>query len=111
MATKTTGLEFKRFYADKSIWTDGLWHEEQTAVVNGVEVNEDFCFENLADTDELVISDGVVLSKDNGELCSLESFFKKWRRAQNTETLIVTVDKSKRDAVVAAIKAAGGKVG
>ena len=44
------------------------------------------------------------------DLGSLESFFKKWRKKQNTATLIVECDLAKIDAMKAAVKAAGGKI-
>lgn len=41
---------------------------------------------------------------------SFETYFKRWKKKQATVSVIVECDVSKRDAVIAAIKAAGGKV-
>ena len=119
MAIKTNGAELKAFYNDDAYWqkkedstSDDIWHEELVLVVNGAEQSDDFSInEDLQDEDQVTIIDGVVLSnieKFNGR--SFESFFKAWRKQQNTVYLSVSAPKDKLDAVLAAIKAAGGSV-
>jgi hypothetical protein len=50
----------------------------------------------------------VVLDKDNTP--SLESFFKKWRKAQTTVSFIVECHKDHAEAIKAGIKMMGGTV-
>ena len=112
MPVKTTGAEWKRFYADKEFWPDEAWHEDEEVIVNGLPTSDDFDLSAVHDTDVLVVGGGIVflpdLDMDRGP--SLEAHFKRWRKTQNTVSVIVEVDKTKFDAVAAAIKAAGGKV-
>ncbi|RMN21125.1 hypothetical protein ALQ64_02841 [Pseudomonas cannabina] len=119
MATKTNGAELKAFYNDDAHWlkspeskADDIWHEDLVLVVNGVEQVDDFSItEDLKDEDQVTIVDGVVLSKlDDFKDRSFESFFKAWRKHQNTAYLSVTVPKEKVEALRAAILAAGGSI-
>jgi len=112
MATKTNGAELKAFYNDDAYWTDDIWHEELTLEVNGVERSDDFSInEDLKGEDQVTIVDGAVLSNlEDFKDRSFESFFKAWRKQQNTVYLSVAVPKEKLDAVRAAILAAGGSV-
>ncbi len=119
MATKTNGAELKAFYNDDGYWLktpdskgDDVWHEDLVLVVNGVEQVDDFSItEDLKDEDQVTIVDGAVLSnRDDFADRSFESFFKAWRKQQNTAYLAVTVPKEKLEAVRAAILAAGGSI-
>lgn len=119
MATKTTGAELRAFYNDDSYWlksgdgnSDDVWHEELVLEVNGVEQSDDFSInEDLKDEDQVKLVNGHVLSTREGFADrSFESFFKAWRKQQNTVYLSVAVPKEKLDAVCAAILAAGGSV-
>jgi len=119
MATKTNGAELKAFYNDDAYWlktpaskTDDIWHEDLVLMVNGVEQADDFSItEDLKDEDQVTIVDGVVLSnRDDFKGRSFESFFKAWRKQQDTVYLAVAVPKDKQDAVRAAILAAGGSI-
>ena len=119
MATKTTGAELRAFYNDDAYWlksgdgkSDDVWHEELVLEVNGIEQSDDFSInQDLKDEDQVKIVYGHVLSTSEGfEGRSFESFFKTWRKQQNTVYLSVAVPKEKLDAVRAAILAAGGSV-
>lgn len=119
MATKTSGAELKTFYNDDDYWlktpgstSDDIWHEDVVLMVNGVEQAEDFSItDDLKDEDQVTIVDGVIFSNLEGfNDRSFESFFKAWRKKQNTVYLSVTVPKDKLEAVRAAIKAAGGSI-
>lgn len=118
MATKTTGLELKTFYADEQYWNpviEGeqveLWHEELTLTVNGKKPDGEVAIESLADSDTVVLEYGSVLSAHPaGPTMSFETFSKTWRKKQDTAYLSITVPKGKLDAVKAAVKAAGGKI-
>jgi hypothetical protein len=105
---KTTGAEFWRFYHDDIFWPDGSYHDDSLVRVNGEEV-EDYTRDSIPDDAKIEIEAGVVVFEDGDEV-SLESHFKKWRKAQNTASIVVECPKDKLDAVKAAIKASGGRV-
>lgn len=112
---KTTGAEFKRFYSDEAFWTDGLFHEEEMIVIDGESICDDMGFtdvnlEEVADDVKMEISEGIVFKDNYEEVCSFESYFRKWRKLQNFVFLTVEAPKEKVDAIRDAIKAAGGKV-
>lgn len=110
MPTKTTGAEFKRFYDDKQFWPDNsdTYHEYEVVLVNG-EDHGDKGYENIPDDAIVILIHGIVFNAQHGsEEPSFETYFKRWRKLQTTTSIVVECDISKRDAVVAAIQAAGG---
>lgn len=112
MTTKTTGAEFKRFYADAKYWPEGgdVWHEEEEVTVSGQQVEEySLDVDKMADSDIITIAGGVVFGVSTGDDISFETYFKRWRKEQTTVSLVVECDKAKLDAVKDAIKAAGGR--
>ena len=110
MTVKTTGAEFKRFYFDDAYWPDGTWHEDEEIEVDGLPISEDLAIEDVPDTASMRIAGGVVMGLADGSGPSVESYFKKWRKAQSTVSLLVECDKDKEDAVRSAVRAAGGRV-
>lgn len=108
MSAKTTGIEFKRFYNDPAFWPDGAYHDDDVVIVDGVE-HEDLDLDKIPDNAKVVIECGVVFFP-GGEMVAFDTYFRRWKKAQTTRTIVVEVDASKLDAVVAAVKAAGGKV-
>ena len=38
MTTKTTGMDLKAFYSDPEFWPNGVWHEGEEIIVNGVDL-------------------------------------------------------------------------
>lgn len=111
MATKTNGAEFKRFYSDSAFWPDGAWHEDVTFLVDGQQADDSVDMSAVADGAEVTIDGGIVLgAQPEGREPSVETHFKRWRKLQTTKTLVVEVDAAKLEAVLQAIKAAGGKV-
>ncbi|HGK7311135.1 hypothetical protein [Aeromonas caviae] len=111
MTTKTTGLEFKRFMADKVLWPGDIWHEDAAISVDGVHMPDGVDVENLSDSAVVRIDGGAVFGPqwDENEP-SLETYFKRWRKQQTTTVFVVECDSSKLEDVKAAIKAAGGRV-
>lgn len=113
MATRTTGAEYKRFYSDPNAWPadSETWNEDTILKVNGVEL-EDYDVERFADTDRIIIVSGIVLSDrwDSDQAPSLESYFKRWKKAQDTVILTVQVSKELQAAVEKAIAEVGGKL-
>lgn len=107
---KTTGAEFWRFYNDDKFWPDGAWHDDTLVKVNG-EVIDDYEPKNIPDNAQVLIDGGVIFMDEHGdENVAFESHFRKWRKAQDTESIVIECPKDKIDAVKAAIKAAGGKI-
>lgn len=110
MAIKTTGAEFWRFYNDDEFWPDGAWHEDTVVTVNG-ETVDDYTREIVPDDALVVIDGGVIfLAADGNKTVNFDSHFRKWRKVQDTMSIVVECPTAVIDAVKAAIKAAGGKV-
>lgn len=115
MATKASGIEFKRFYNDPQYWpaVGDTYHEDVVFIVNGQELSDERDPGSVADADVVSIDGGIVMHSpfyDAGKEPSMESYFKRWRREQNTIIVAVECDRKDLEAVQAAIKAAGGKV-
>lgn len=118
MTVKCVGAEFKRFYNDPEYWVsperspdDYTWHDDGMIAVNDVEQPYGIEVEKLNDTDRVSINGGVVFGQVVGpKEPSLENYFKRWRKAQNTTSIVVDCPKEKLDAILAAIKASGGSV-
>lgn len=114
MATKTSGAEIKRFYNDPEFWPedDGdTYHDDEEIAVDGKPMDAGHGIEDIPDSAVVTIAGGMVFSKKwDGDEPSFETYFKRWKKKQATVSVIVECDVSKRDAVIAAIKAAGGKV-
>lgn len=110
MATKTTGAEWKRFYQDPAAWPDGWFHEDEEVTVNGV-FDENADLTEVPDDAIVVVKGGIIYEGEyaNGGK-SVEGHFKKWRKAQTTQFLVVEVHKDKAGELKAVITAAGGKV-
>lgn len=113
---KTTGKEFKAFENDVTYWHPGNSEREATYMddvileINGAEV-EDFDVQQFNDTDRIKIVAGTAMYCTKGpDDQPLDSYFKRWKKEQSTSTIFVEVNKDKLDAVIKAIKAAGGKV-
>lgn len=115
MATKTTGAELKRFYQDPTYWPqdDGnTWHDDETITVNGDVKEFGVDIGSIPDAAVVTVEGGIVFGpqwKSDNEP-SFEGYFKRWRKLQKTKSFVVECDESKLEAVMAAIKAAGGKV-
>jgi len=114
MTTKTTGAELKRFYADPEFWPEDngdTWHDDEVITVDGTPMDHEKGIAGIPDTSVVAVSGGIVYSPEwDGNEPSFEAYFKRWKKKQSTVSLIVECDVTKRDAVVAAIRAAGGKV-
>lgn len=110
MSTKTTGAEWKKFYADDSAWPDGWFHEDEIITINGIK-DDDIDLKTIADDSVVVVSGGVVFMGDYGnDGDSLEGHFKKWRKKQTHVFLTVEVHKDNVDKVRSGIESSGGKV-
>lgn len=110
MTVKTTGAEFKRFYFDDAYWPDGAWHEDEEIELDGSPISGGPAIEDIHDAASLKVTGGIVMGLADGSEPSFESYFKKWRKAQNTASIVVECAKDKEKAVRAAIRAAGGRI-
>lgn len=118
MATKTNGLEFKRFHEDDDFWNievDGVnreyWYDDTVYKVNGVEAQDSIEIDNIEDSDRVDIISGWVYSDDpKVNVISLESFFKKWRKNKDLSYISIEIHKDKLDELKDLIRQLGGKV-
>ena len=106
MTVKTTGAEFKRFYADSEFWPEGAWHEEDEILADGEEPD---ILDEIPDNAVVSITGGVVLGIEDKEP-SLESWFRAWRKKQTTASFVVECKVVDKAEIIAGIIAAGGKV-
>ena len=110
VTTKTTGAEWKRFYADKAYWPEHAYHEDEEIIVDGKPWTWDAELMTVADAAKITVSGGVVYLKEHDrEGPSVEAYFKHWRKAQSTVSFSCEAPRDLADAVKAAILAAGGK--
>lgn len=109
---KTTGAEFNRFYSDPEYWPEGRWHDDTDVTVNGVHEEDLGSLQDLP-ADALVQFTCGDVYEDGGydkHVASFPAHFKRWKKAQTTESAVVEFPKGKADEVAAAIAALGGKV-
>jgi hypothetical protein len=114
MAVKTTGVEWKRFYNDQEYWPKGRYHDEEVIYIDGV-MPEEVDLDNIPDAAVMKIEGGYVADDTVGQIKdttinSLEGHFKKWRKKQSTESIVIEVDKSKVEELKAALKSLGAKI-
>lgn len=104
MTVKTTGVELKAFYADKTFWPedsaetrDHTWHDDEEIFVDGVSFDRDNNISEIADNAKVQLAGGIVFGPKwaEGDGPSFEGYFKQWRRIQNTAFLAVTVSKDR----------------
>lgn len=105
---KVTGAEFKKFYNDSSIWTEGVYHEEVVFAVNGVVVDE--LSDPLLDTDIVSFSGGFITNEDNANLGTFTGAFRKWKKKRSAALFVVECDINNVNHVKQCIHQAGGKV-
>lgn len=107
-----SGAEWKAFYNDKIFWTD-VSHDEEVITVNG-EPSESPTYLGVEDTDVVRVEGGTVYHYNSAfisaPICSLETYIKRWRKAQKQTTLTITVDKASEKALREVVKTLGGKV-
>ena len=88
-----------------------LLYDDVAFTVNGVLLEDGAMDEDgLAASDKVSIEGGWVYALADGSDRDFEAHFEAWRQRHSTRTLLVQVDASKLDAVLAAIVAAGGSV-
>ena len=117
MSVKLTSAEMKALYADKGVFPKGSYVEDEVIWVNGEEIDTfDFEIDKLQNTDAVLIYGGSLYNRSprmwdgRGPGESFEAEIRRWLKARKIVSFLVTVDKSKEEAVRLAIKKAGGKV-
>jgi monoamine oxidase len=111
-AVKMSGKDFKDFYNDPTLWAGEAYHDDVLILVNGAEFVSDALdgdASTIADTDQVVVEYGVYYAPDGADK-DLAAVARRWLKARSTTTLLVEVAKDKQVALVAAVKAAGGRV-
>ena len=106
MTVKTTGAEFKRFYADSEFWPEGASHEQEEILADGEEPD---IVDEIPDNAVVSITGGIVFGIE-GKEPSLESWFRAWQKKQTTTSFVVECEIVDKAEVIAAIIAARGKV-
>lgn len=111
MGVKTNGSEFKRYYNDPDSWPKDAWHDDILIVVDGRELGDDAELNEIADHAIVEIQSGVVYtSEDDRDPVDMELHFKRWRKKQSVQTILVSIEVSKLDEFKVAIKQLGGKI-
>lgn len=116
MSVKMTGLEWKTYYSDISLWRGTFSHEDETLIVNGTEYNGDYYA--VSNFDIVELSGGRIYKALDTTMeptyeylpISMETHFKRWRSERNFVILAVKVSRDKLSTVKLAIKEAGGKI-
>lgn len=113
MSTKTTGAEYKAYLneTDSLWWPEGAYMDDEVLLVDGISTEDDYSFDaqKLGDNAKVMIEYGNYYAKTHDDPIALETHFKRWRKAQTTARGAFECPKDKLDAVISAIKAAGGK--
>ena len=108
MTIKTTGLEFKRFYNDKSIWGYGVYYEEEELTVDGIILKDNDEIDSIPDSAKVALSGGVVyLNPSDTDGPSMEKYFRMWKKKQDTEIIVCEVKKDRKAEVEDAIRKMG----
>jgi len=116
MSTKTTGFALKSFYAEPTVWLnhDGrplYWIDDIRLTINGSEVDDELCIQDLKDSDEVIILEGTIFSYQNlSEVMSLERYFKIWQRSLGSVFLGAFIPEGQYEKLSSMIEAAGGQI-
>ncbi|MEI9553692.1 hypothetical protein [Enterobacter hormaechei] len=97
---KVQGALWKQFYNDEEYWK-GHYHDDVLITFDGVEQED---YDNPADDAVVKVESGYVYKTDDDfpssrHDLSLATFFRRWKKIQTTEVIVVTVDKDYADAV------------
>ena len=107
---KTNGKTMKAFYADEVYWGD-RYYDDVIIHLNGKHQGDGLDIDKVLDTDQIEIQYGYVVDPETDETEDLIEFFRKWDKAQQSSTWLVTVPNGKEEAVRAALALLGCTVG
>lgn len=108
---KTTGAIWNLFYADKTAWPEGAYHDDTLVAVNGKE-DPDADLDALPLDAQIEIKCGYVVFPDRSD-ADLGEHFLKWEALQAKQGQVFgtfRVPTDKLEAVHQAILAAGGEL-
>lgn len=89
---KIAGAIWKKFYNDEAYWS-GHWHDDTLILFDGVEVEN---YDRPDDRTVVEVESGDVIPEgEMGRVCSLTTFFTRWKKLQDTEVIVVTVTKER----------------
>jgi hypothetical protein len=107
---RSTGLEWKRFYGDPSVWKDGAYHDDSKILVDGVDAEENQIDLSLIDDAAKVeLHSGAFFPDGSGDPEELNDVFRKWRKAQTMSSFVVEVPNDRVEEAKAAIRGLGGR--
>ncbi|WP_186214804.1 hypothetical protein [Burkholderia gladioli] len=111
MSTKLpviSGAEFLEFYHDKSVWTEGTYHDDTLVIVDGVDWSGlDKDLSEIPATATVKIDCGFIVFPD-GHDEDLVDAFNRWKATRAASTkLVIDVPHEKLDAVRSALTALG----
>jgi len=109
MAVKTTGVEFKKFFQDETVWVESAYMQDEEMTIDGVDIGLDYDLYSAPDTSVVAILAGVFVD-ERKETHPLEAVFREWRKKQEIATFVVEAHKDIADKVKAACRAVGGKI-
>ena len=102
----TLGSQWKAYYADNQAWPTDAYHDDTQVLINGIQ-DDNADLGAVADTDVLQVVAGYVYMPDGKEYPLVEHF-QKWFANQTTDFGSFSVPKHKLQAVLDAIRIAGG---
>lgn len=111
---KTNGAELKAFLRDDwSKWSSGNYYEDDEIEINGNLIDgrsDELDLKDVENSAQVKILSGTVYDEDCNEICSLETQFKRWKKRQTHETLVIEIPKDRVDALKNFVKQERGKV-
>lgn len=102
---KIQGAVWEKFYNDEKYW-EGYWHDDTLILFDGVEVEN---YDRPGDRTLVEVEAGDVLANDElSRSYTLTGFFTRWKKLQDTEVIVVTVEKARAKDLRKEIKSLGG---
>lgn len=111
---RITGHDYKKFDAEP--WPKDWWVEECLYTVNGVATEDEEFPESatLKDSDIVTIDGGYILTADDAKVkpskdLTYEKMIKTWVKKQIERTVVIVCNKEDFNAMMEAVKKAGGR--
>jgi len=98
---KTTARELKAFMRDDwKSWSAGCYYENRS------EIN----LQRVKDSAQAKILAGTVYNENLDVVCALETLFKRWKKRQTHETLVIEAPRDQIAAIKGFVKQVKGKI-
>lgn len=111
---KTTGPELKSFMRDDwKKWSSASYYEGGVFEIDGNEIDtdlEELELKTINDAAQVKILYGTVYDENCNEVCALETQFKRWKKHQTHEILVIEIPKDRVEALKQFVKQERGKV-